>query len=108
MANFIKFDNDDNGTILIEIDAKKGHQAVGRGEQIINALDKQFKELIIPSVIGQCNAFTEAYEKLKSTNLPPSKAELEFNLKLNAEGNIYVAKSGAEANYKIKFEWDLT
>jgi hypothetical protein len=35
------------------------------------------------------------------------KANTEFGLQFNGEGNVYVAKVGAQANFKITFEWEF-
>ena len=42
------------------------------------------------------------------TTLPerPAHAEVEFGLKIDAQGQALVAKAGAEANIKVKLTWD--
>ena len=34
-------------------------------------------------------------------------AEVEFGIKVSAQGNVYVTKASMEANLKVKFTWDF-
>jgi hypothetical protein len=44
---------------------------------------------------------------VKTQTIPPKKAQAEFGLQFNGEGNVYVAKVGAQSSFKISFEWEF-
>lgn len=106
----------DKGTVLIEVtedrDESKNddyYKDTSRGEisNIIKKIDQAFDTVIQDQIINHCKILVGAFEKLKQQTFPPKKAQAEFGLQFNAEGNVYITKIGAEASFNISFEWEF-
>lgn len=108
MSNFIEMKLG-KGTILIEttgIGAKKTTRS-GMEKDVTTKIDKAFDKIITHKIVEQCKMLSNTFAKLKEEGILPKKANTEFGFQFNGEGNVYVAKVGAQANFKITFEWEF-
>ncbi len=105
------------GTILVEVteevDESKKYDAYDenapRGEdtKVITKIDQALDTMIQNQIADHCKMLVNAFEQVKQQAIPPKKAQAEFGLQFNGEGNVYVAKVGAQASFKISFEWEF-
>ena len=92
-------------TILVEFAPRPGVRQVSLAPEDIakksaQALDKAMSTI---RLMGQ-----RVTETVKSIDLVdrPSKVVLEFGLKLDTEAGALIAKSGAEASFKVALTWE--
>ena len=102
-----------NSTVLVE--APDDVQSIGGGDtrlsivgdDVIDALDKTYDELVQNEIVENCRVLTLAFDKLREQSIAPSKATAEFGLQFTGEGNIYLVKASAQASITITVEWQL-
>ena len=92
------------GTILVEVAEKSeasksydGHYEEGdRGseEKVFAKIDQALDKVIQNQIVEHCKMLVGAFEQVKTQAIPPKKAQAEFGLQFNGEGNVYVAKVG--------------
>jgi hypothetical protein len=95
-------------TIFIEVPQDSGDGKVGKIKKTIEYVDEAFDKLIQNEITEYCNILVGAFEGLKKQAIPPKKANAEFGLQGSAEGNVYLAKISAQANFKVSLEWELS
>lgn len=119
MANLVQMKMG-QGTILVEVTEKEqaakekdysGHyqEGVRRGgeEKVLRKIDRALDTMIQDQIVEHCHMLVGAFEQIKTHDIPPKKANAEFGLQFNGEGNVYVAKVGAQSSFKISFEWEF-
>ncbi len=107
MAQFIEMKLG-KGTVLVEVAEKD--DAVYRSdedEKVLKKLDQVLDNVIQQQIVEHCKILVGAFGQLKDQSMTPKKAHAEFGLQFNAEGNVYVAKIGAESSFKVAFEWEF-
>ena len=77
------------------------------GDDVIDALDKTYDELVQNEIVENCRVLTLAFEKLREQSIAPDKATAAFGLQFTGEGNIYLVKASAQASITITLEWQL-
>lgn len=105
------------GTILVEVTDKgktvqdfSGHYQddVERGEnKVLVKIDQALDTMIQDQIVEHCKMLAGAFEQIKKQTIAPKKAHAEFGLQFNGQGNVYVAKVGAQSSFKISFDWDF-
>ncbi len=105
------------GTILVEVAEKAvasksydGHYEEGdRGseEKVLAKIDQALDKVIQNQIVEHCTMLVGTFEQLQEQEIAPKKAQVEFGLQFSGEGNVYVAKVGAQASFKISFEWEF-
>lgn len=88
----------DNSTIFVEEVYTSAEEEVSGG-----ILEGRFSE-ILPSVVALCQDFSDTFKQVS-----PSKATVQFSLKLAVESTGLIAlvgKANAEANFQVTLEWD--
>ena len=106
MSQILKMDSS-YGSLLIESEGNQVRQRGRDHKNVIKKLDIMLEKVLQEQIVIQCELFTDVFKELKELEKKPKKAKIEFGLKINGEGNIYVVKTTAEANFKINFEWEL-
>jgi hypothetical protein len=95
-------------TIYIEVTSySESEGKVGKLMDALDVVDQAFDHLVQNEITEYCNILIGAFENVKGLPIPPKKAQAEFGLQCNGEGNVYIAKISAQANFKIAFEWEL-
>lgn len=94
--------------VFVEISSASGDGKVGKAKKAIQAVDEAFDKLIQNEITEYCNILVGAFENLKKQPIPPKKANAEFGIQGGVEGNVYLAKIAAQANFKISLEWNLS
>lgn len=107
MTTLQRYQLENGGIIDIEIDElqkRNGSGAVGTGggNKLANTADK-FKEAmrIIPSVTDDIHA------AIIEKQILASEIQVEFGFKFGVDMGVIIAKSSAEANFKISVKWKL-
>jgi inner membrane protein involved in colicin E2 resistance len=108
VSNFIEMKLGED-TILIEttgMEAKKTTRS-GMEKDVTTKIGRAFDKIFANKIVEQCKMLSNTFAKLKEEGILPKKVNTEFGLQFNGEGNVYVAKVGAQANFKITFEWEF-
>jgi hypothetical protein len=102
MATFVKYNLDDGGTVLVEVEETQG------GVVSVARKDKNV-------IIEAGNKFREALHSAKEStaalmkelgDLPIEETEVVFGLKATGEAGIFaIGKVGAEANFQVTLKW---
>lgn len=79
----------------------------GNKEKVLSKIDRALDTVIQKQIVEHYKMLIGAFEQVKTQSIPPKKARAEFGLQFNGEGNVYVAKVGAQSNFKISFEWEF-
>lgn len=94
--------------MLIEVSVGSGDCKISRSAgEVAKIFDKAFDKLVQNEIVQYCNILTGAFEEMKNQSIPPKKATAEFGIQAGGEGNVYLAKISAQANFKVSVEWDL-
>ena len=97
-------DLEEGGSVLVEVtdavSSRPGHSRRkrrgardGRGRDAREALDQ-----LGPVVKGVVTKLREAADW-------PDEVTVEFSIKLSADANVIIARTGGEANFKISMRW---
>jgi hypothetical protein len=102
MTQLVEFDLREGGTVLVEVDGAPrpvtrgggtGELATRAGESLEQVLGR-----VGPAVHG-------VVSELRSTADWPEQVEVEFAVKLSADANVIIARSGGEANFRVALRW---
>ncbi|MQY03792.1 CU044_2847 family protein [Actinomadura macrotermitis] len=101
MEELVRWETAD-GPVLVEVDdTDPGFESVSiPGEFVQNAAERM--EEALGNVRGAAEA---ALRSLRDGKLNPDGIELEFGVKLNAAAGAVIAKTSAEAHFKVKLTW---
>jgi hypothetical protein len=104
MPNLIAMKTDD-GEILVEAEFSKANlQEIGVGDEVLKKIEGSFKS--IANTIKKCSIdLADTFNEQYSIDKSMTSAEIQFGIKVNAEGNIYVAKTSGEGNITVKLNW---
>ena len=94
-------------TVAFEVTAPKANQTdAGNYAGGASALAAQIAQLDIASLASSVSSIVDQFSlQFSPREGGPSQCELEFGIKVNAEGSIIVSKLGGEASLKIKVTW---
>jgi len=95
-------------TVFIEVSSDSSDGKVSKVKKTMEFVDEAFDKLVQNEITEYCNILVGAFEDLKKQAIPPKKANAEFGLQGSAEGNVYLAKISAQANFKVSLEWELS
>ena len=106
MPNLVAMKSDD-GEILVEAEFSRAKlEEIGVVDDALEKIEGSFNS--IAQTIKKCstdlgNTFNEQCAISKSMK----SAEIEFGIKVSAEGNVYVAKTSGKANITVKLNWEF-
>lgn len=72
-------------------------------EKAVSAMDGAME--VIQQVAGKVTSTIESMNSGDNDDLPLSKVEFGFAIRLNEEGEAIVAKSGSETHFSVKLTW---
>lgn len=98
----------DSGKILVEAELSGAKlEEMGMIDGAFEKLEGSFKS--VSETINRCSInLAELFNEQYPISKCMTRAEIEFGIKVNAEGNAYVAKTSGEANITVKLNWDFT
>lgn len=103
MSRIVEMDLEDGGAIRIEVDEhpSMGKRPVAVEDAAVTRLEQKFDDAI-DSVRGCAMAVVK---KLTTLDVTPHEVQVEFGVKVSAEGSAFVAKVGGEAHLKVSLTW---
>ncbi|MBD2072366.1 hypothetical protein H6F86_00260 [Phormidium sp. FACHB-592] len=88
----------EDGTLIeVEVGSSDVRDISGNAAQKVKATFDSIK----PTLIGACRPVIETWQELNK-DVEIDQTEVEIGLSFSIEGNVYLAKSKADANLKIK------
>jgi hypothetical protein len=113
MAQYVEFETADGDYVLVQIEDEPTLEIMGPVEAgvldmveggIIRA--EQTLESAWKIAYQNVQAFLSQVKRLAADAVAePDEIELTFGVKVTGEGNMAVAKTGAEASYEVKLVW---
>jgi Trypsin-co-occurring domain 1 len=105
MADYIETKTKSGATIRIEVESGRlgtgfGHQVssrAGSGAAGTSAYDQTLE------TIRACA--NDVVDTLQNLEAPPSAASIDFAIKIDGEAGALIAKSGADAQFKVSLSW---
>jgi len=93
----------DGGSVLVEVadDAAGPVTRGGRTEDLVTSAGSSLEQALDqlgPIVKGVVSRLREAADW-------PDDVEVEFAIKLSADANVIIARTGGEANFRISLHW---
>lgn len=104
MTRLLDLDLEQGGSILVEVEEPPRAEVTrggGRGRVDVEKAASTLEEVLARlgpanrAIISQLRALADA----------PEEIEVEFGVKLNADANVVIARTGAEANFRILLKW---
>jgi hypothetical protein len=87
--------------ILVEVDAQGSKQQIAGGSaDQVQAASAQVK----PILLSVSNSFGEVLSQQKSAGSHVDEIEVDIGLSFEGEGNVYVCKAKAGANFTVKMK----
>src|SRR5262245_28695589 len=102
MGRLLELDVADGGSILVEVDEPEERLTRGgRPGEVITKAGETLEE-----VLGQLGPVVQGIvSQIRANAEWPDEVQIEFAVKLSADANVIVARSGAEANFRIALTW---
>jgi hypothetical protein len=106
MPNLVAMKTDD-GEILVEAEFSQAKlEEIGVTDDAFERIEGSFKS--IAKTIKKCSTdLADTFNEQCSISKSMKSAEIEFGVKVSAEGNVYVAKTSGEANITVKLNWEF-
>ncbi len=89
----------EDGT-LVEVEASPGEAQQIAGGSAAKRVESNF-EKIKPVLIKVCRPITDVWQEL-NRDMQVDQAEVEIGLSFGIEGDVFIVKSKADANLKVK------
>src|SRR5690349_5402956 len=103
MTELLAFNADDGASSLVEVDGSGGGR-VTRGGRAVDAVVDAGSSLE-HAVAGLGPAINGIVAQLRAAADWPEEVAIEFGVKLSADANAIIARTGAEANFTISLKW---
>jgi hypothetical protein len=85
---------------LVEVEVSPGEAQQIAGGSLAKRVESTFDQ-IKPTLINACRPIADVWQELNK-DMHISQAEVEIGLSFAVEGDIYISKSKADANLKVK------
>lgn len=108
MAKLVEYKNEPGQKIYFEIAEPKEQRTVRSGTSNLKKVSSDMIESMDDSLETALTAINSFGETVLNSikKIAPSKAEIEFSVKLSAKGNLIIASGEAEANFSVKLTWE--
>lgn len=105
MKRIVEFDlENDKGTVLVEVNEPEPVGGATRVGRVENAMNKAHETL--EKTLDRINPVAESMlAQLKNISQPPDTMTVEFGVKFGVKGDVMIASSNADTNYKITLSW---
>jgi hypothetical protein len=103
VRQLVEFGLPDGGMVLVEVDgaAQGPVTRAGRPAEFVTRAGESLEQ-----VLGRVGpAVRGIVSELRSAADWPEEVEVEFAIKLSADANVIIARSGGEANFRISLRW---
>ncbi|RKZ83715.1 MAG: hypothetical protein DRR19_18725 [Candidatus Parabeggiatoa sp. nov. 1] len=101
----VEFDlEDDKGSVLVEVNEPEPLGGAAKVGRVDNAVNKAHETL--EKTLGRIKPVAEAMlTQLKNISQQPDTMTVEFGAKFGIKGDMMIASSNADTNYKITLSW---
>lgn len=101
----VEFDLENNqGTVLVEVNEPEPAGGIARAGRVENGVNKAHETL--EKSLGRIKPIAEAMlTQLQSISHKPDTMTVEFGINFGVKGDVMVASSSADTNYKITLSW---
>lgn len=89
--------------VLVEVDSADAGPVTrgGRRAELVTKAGESLEQ-----VLGRVGpAVSAIFSELRSAAEWPQEVEVEFAVKLSADANVIIARSGGEANFRVALRW---
>jgi hypothetical protein len=105
MADYIETKTKSGATIRIEVES--GRLGAGFGHQSSTKVDSgaagtSVYDQTLETIRACAN---DVIDTLQNLEAPPSAASIDFAIKIDGEAGAMIAKSGADAQFKVSLSW---
>ncbi len=103
MSQLVKMDLADGGSVLVETSEVDGGPVTrgGRTEDMVTSAGATLE-----SALDQLGPVVKGVvSKLREASDWPDEVSVEFAIRLSADANVIIARSTAEANFRILLHW---
>ena len=101
----LQIENEEEGVILVDLAPTSGVRSVSLTPKDIVEKSQEAMEHAMKTVRGMANKTMKTIQSIPITERPTT-FEVQFGIKLNAEGNALITKAGGEATMNIKLTWE--
>jgi hypothetical protein len=102
MKQFVAFDTESGGTIIVEIDEPGALVPAGLGSDTVEKASSKFED-VVKQIGPAISALINAIDQVR---VHPDEIAVEFSFKLSAKfGAIILCSTEGEANYKVGLTW---
>lgn len=102
MVELRRFGSHEDGFVLVEVeDPAEPVMRGGRPAEAVLDAGKSLEQALAglgPAVKGIVAQLREAADR-------PDSVEVEFGVKLSADANVIIARTGGEANFRVALKW---
>jgi len=103
VSNLLEFRSEQGSSILVEVDGDRVGQ-VTRGGRAADAVIEAGSSLE-QALAGLGPAIKGIVAQVRAAADWPAEVGIEFAVKLSADANVIIARTGAEANFTISLKW---
>lgn len=104
MSPLVSFDSDDGHRVLVEVEDLSDGGRVMRGARAADAVVDAGTSLE-HTLAGLGPTIDSLVTQVRSAAHLPDEIELELGVRLSADANLIIARSGGEANFRIAMKW---
>lgn len=103
MSDLLEFKSDQGSSILVEVEADRGGRVTrgGRASETIIDAGSSLEQ----ALAGLGPAIKGIVAQLRAAAEWPDEVGIEFAIKLSADANVIIARTGAEANFTVSLKW---
>ncbi|MFU8853240.1 CU044_2847 family protein [Micromonospora sp. SL1-18] len=101
MTQLARFDLDGGGSVLVEVDEKKGVQPAGKPGKLIQDAGLSFAN----ALTDVRDAASAALDKFRGMVHEPDEVEIKFSVQLDAEVGAIIARTGISGNLEVTVKW---
>lgn len=97
----VRFPLSNGGSVLVEVDVPPGVSRAGRAHGVLREARTTFEK-----AVGDVrDAAAAALAQFTTMTRAPDEVELKFGLKLDAEANAVIARTGVQGQIEVKLRW---
>jgi Trypsin-co-occurring domain 1 len=97
----VRFPLSEGGWVLVEVDVPPGVSRAGRASGVLREARTTFEK-----AVGDVrDAAAAALAQFTTMTRAPDEIELKFGLKLDAEANAVIARTGVQGQIEVKLRW---
>jgi len=104
MSHLVEFPLEEGGSVRIEVEEPASAGSVVRGRSSPVETVTQAGESFEQALGGLGPMLAGLVERMRAA-AAPTGVEVEFGIKLSADANVFVARTGGEANFRVTARW---